>query len=107
MNTEILKLLENDARLSPKQIATSLSLDVKTVKDESLFGFVHTTWHTLSRGAWLIPYVAIGAYEDLETRKEVTPSYAAFVIRRAFSANGDYRKAGWSKKQVDDITFTG
>lgn len=34
MNTEILKLLENDARLSPKQIATSLGLDVKTVKDE-------------------------------------------------------------------------
>ncbi len=34
MNTEILKLLEEDARLSPKQIATSLGLDVKTVKDE-------------------------------------------------------------------------
>ena len=34
MNTEILKLLEEDARLSPKQIATILGLDVKTVKDE-------------------------------------------------------------------------
>ena len=34
MNTEILKLLENDARLTPAQIAASLNLDVKVVKEE-------------------------------------------------------------------------
>ena len=34
MNTDILKLLENDARLSPEQIAVMLDLDVDTVKKE-------------------------------------------------------------------------
>ena len=34
MNTDILKLLENDARLSPEQIAIMLDLDVDTVKKE-------------------------------------------------------------------------
>ena len=78
---------------------------VKTVKDEGLYGFIHTTWHTLSRGTWLIPMVAIGACEDLAARKGYSPTYAAHVLRRVFNANGDYEKAGWSKKQVvDQIT---
>ena len=34
MNTDILKLLENDARLYPEQIAVMLDLDVDTVKKE-------------------------------------------------------------------------
>ena len=34
MNTDILKLLENDARLSHEQIAVMLDLDVDTVKKE-------------------------------------------------------------------------
>ena len=34
MNTEILKLLENDARLSPAQIAVMLDMPVDTVKEQ-------------------------------------------------------------------------
>ena len=34
MNTEILKLLENDARLTPEQIAIMLNQDVESVKKE-------------------------------------------------------------------------
>ena len=34
MNTDILKLLENDARLTPEQIAIMLDCDVETVKSE-------------------------------------------------------------------------
>lgn len=34
MNTEILKLLENDARLTPEQIAVMLNRDVESVKKE-------------------------------------------------------------------------
>ena len=34
MNTDILKLLENDARLTPEQIAVMLDMDVNTVKEE-------------------------------------------------------------------------
>ncbi|MBE6593563.1 MAG: Lrp/AsnC family transcriptional regulator [Ruminococcaceae bacterium] len=34
MNTDILKLLENDARLTPEQIAVMLDMDVNAVKEE-------------------------------------------------------------------------
>ena len=34
MNTDILKLLENDARLTPEQIAIMLDMDVNAVKEE-------------------------------------------------------------------------
>jgi DNA-binding Lrp family transcriptional regulator len=34
MNTDILKLLENDARLTPQQIAIMLDCDVESVKRE-------------------------------------------------------------------------
>ena len=34
MNTDILKLLENDARLTPEQIAVMLDMDAKAVKEE-------------------------------------------------------------------------
>lgn len=34
MNTDILKLLENDARLTPEQIAIMLDTDIETVKKE-------------------------------------------------------------------------
>ena len=77
---------------------------INTAKSAPLFGFIHTTWHTLSRGMWLVPYLAIGSYEDLAARPMDTPSYAAYVLRRVFNCGGDYAKAGWSKKQIDDVT---
>ena len=65
---------------------------------------MHTTWHTLSRGIHQIPMVAIGAYEELDTKKGNPYLHAAYVMRRVYNTNGDYEKTGWGKKQIDDFT---
>lgn len=75
-----------------------------TVKSEELYGFIHTTWHTLSRGMWLIPLLSLGSFADSAPRSAYSPSLAAYVLRRTFDTNGDYEKAGWAKKQIEDIT---
>ena len=77
---------------------------IDTAKRNNLFGFMHTTWHTLSRGIHHIPTVAIGAYEDISSRKENPFLNAAYVMRRVYNTNGDYEKTGWGKKQIDDFT---
>ena len=77
---------------------------VDTVKQNHLLGFIHTTWNSLSLGIKHIPTIAMGAYEDISLRKENPIYNAAYVMRRVYNVNGNYEMAGWSKKQVDDIT---
>lgn len=77
---------------------------VDTAKHYNIFGIMHTTWHTLSRGIHQIPMVAIGAYEELDTKKGNPYLHAAYVMRRVYNTNGDYEKTGWGKKQIDDFT---
>ena len=84
--------------------AKVVEVGVQTIKSEELFGFMQTTWHTLSRGMRFIPYIAIGAYEDISTGEKNSSYTAAYVMRRVYNANGDYEKSGWAKKQIDDIT---
>ena len=74
-----------------------------TVKSENLYGFIHTTWHTLSSGMWLIPLLSLGSFANSAPRSAYSPSLAAYVLRRTFDTNGDYEKGGWSKKQITDM----
>ena len=74
-----------------------------TVKSENLYGFIHTTWHTLSSGMWLIPLLSLGSFADSAPRSAYSPSLTAYVLRRTFDTNGDYEKGGWSKKQITDM----
>jgi hypothetical protein len=73
---------------------------IDTVKDQALMGFIHTTWHTLSKG---MPYVLLAAVGDFDAScgNSPTRTYAASLLRKAAPVNGDYRKAGWSKSQID------
>ena len=73
---------------------------IETVRSQELMGFIHTTWHTLSRG---IPYVLLAAVGDFDAScgNSPTRTYAASLLRKAAPVNGDYRKAGWSKSQID------
>jgi len=81
-----------------------IDASVETVKEYELYGYIHTTWHTLSIGIKYVPTIAMGAFEDVSERTENPIYNSAYVMRRANFANGDYVKAGWSKKQVDDRT---
>ncbi len=73
-----------------------------TVKEQALFGLLHTTWHTLSTG---MPYVSLAAksgFEDISgADRTALRTATAALLRKIFSANGDYRKSGFAKYQVD------
>ena len=79
---------------------------VDTAKKYELFGVMHTTWNTLSKG---MPDVAKAAFEAWSNGKfdnmfEFFVTNTAKIMRKVYPVNGDYEKSGWSKKQVDDIT---
>lgn len=73
---------------------------VKTAKD-GLFGVMHTTWHTLSYG---YPYALLTAYAAQNKDTTDFRLKTAEVLRKAYFAKGNYKRAGWSKKQISDIT---
>ena len=72
-----------------------------TIKDMQLFGLIHTTWHTLSFGMPYVAMAAIGCFEDQASDRTVA---CAAMLRKAFFADGDYKQAGWAKKQIGIIT---
>ncbi len=73
----------------------------KTAKAEGLFGILHTTWHTLSRG---MPYVLLAAVQCLEEGCAMdfirARTCTAALLRKVMPACGDYERAGFSKKQI-------
>ena len=75
---------------------------LNTVKDQSLAGYLHTTWHTLSKG---MPYVLRAAVGEADSIDGTPVAHAdsgnsAALYRKVMPINGDYRKAGWGKKQI-------
>ena len=73
---------------------------IATVKEQSLMGFMHTTWHTLSTGMPFVTCAAVGGFDDF---KVLGGTYTAALYRKVMFVDGDYTKAGWSKKQIDSI----
>lgn len=77
---------------------------ISTVETQQLDGFIHTTWHTLSKG---LPYVALSAlygFDGTETSPPRSkPPIAAAILRKVLPCCGDYKKAGWSKIEVGDL----
>ena len=67
-------------------------------------GFLHTTWHTLSKG---MPYVTLAAVKGLESENACRGvqklTHTASLLRKVMPVGGDYTKAGWSKIQVDNL----
>jgi len=75
---------------------------IRTVKEQTLMGVLHTTWHTLSAGMPYVTIAAAGAWESgdrYEHRKARTDTAA--LLRKIMPACGIYERAGWSKIQVD------
>lgn len=85
----------------------SLSPCAKTVIDYSLFGLLHTTWHTLSSG---MPDVTRAAnlcwrsHEDIPIYAEIRTK-TANLIRKTSYPNGDYEKSGWAPYEIGNKTF--
>jgi hypothetical protein len=81
-----------------------LNAPLTTVKDQALFGFMHTTWHTLTRGT---PYVLVAALSGFENvgkwGSSSMSTKAAALMRKVMPIGGSYEKAGWSKIQIHTL----
>lgn len=74
---------------------------LSTVKDARLYGLLHTTWHTLSKGMPYVMLAALGGFESIEgIRASRVASKAASLLRKVYFADGDYEKSGWAKSQI-------
>ena len=77
---------------------------VATVKEYGLMGFLHTTWHTLSKGMPYVVLAAIGGFDGIDQREAALLStQSAALLRKVMPIGGDYKKAGWSKIQVSSL----
>ncbi|MBQ8213382.1 MAG: family 20 glycosylhydrolase [Clostridia bacterium] len=77
---------------------------LSTVKDQSLMGFMHTTWHTLSKGMPYVTLAAIGGFESIDQcGLGQMRTHTAALLRKVMPICGDYTKAGWSKIQVHNL----
>ena len=77
---------------------------IGTVDDCALFGVMHTTWHTLSKGFPYILHTAVESFDGSRIPHIVLHSTTAAFLRKVYDAKGEYRKSGWSKTQIGDIT---
>ena len=77
---------------------------ISTVKEQKLSGFLHTTWHTLSKGMPHVVLAAVLGFENIDDHGEAwTPTGTAALLRKVMPVEGDYRKAGWCKFEVDGL----
>lgn len=79
---------------------TKLNSCLITAKNEGLFGYMHTTWHTLTGGMHLAMLAGVGGFEDLPPIKNDCFTKTAALMRRVMPAKGNYERAGWSKNQI-------
>lgn len=76
---------------------------VKTVKEHGLSGIIHTTWHTLSSGMHYIGRTADAIWSGEYKAGDADNLYrikTAAALRKAAPSGGQYKYAGWAKKQV-------
>ena len=78
---------------------------ISTTKEFELMGFMHTTWHTLSGGMYFVTLTAMGGFENIDEAKHSIhfKLTTAALLRKIMPINGDYRKAGWRKAQIDNV----
>jgi hypothetical protein len=74
---------------------------INTVKAHSLFGILHTTWHTLSKGTPYAAAAAKGAFENIDGYDTLAVRTASAALwRRVMPCGGVYERAGWSRIQI-------
>lgn len=82
-----------------------MSACISTIKEGHLFGIIHTTWHTLSKGMPYVMTAAVGCFEEFTPcSRRLHRTQTAALLRKIFFVDGDYEKSGWSRVQINSIT---
>lgn len=79
----------------------------KSVIQGGLFGFLQTTWHTLSRHMPILPIMARGGYEPIGAEKNSVQlphnTETAALLRKVMPSSGNYERAGFAKFEVGTL----
>ncbi len=98
------KFKENgfDTVCCPWDNKRNVSSAVECVTSNSLYGIIHTTWHTLNiRGFREMIYAGVLSYgTDKKGLDDIHRFYCANVARKAMPADGSYPDCGWSEKMT-------
>ena len=79
---------------------------ISTVKEQHLDGYLHTTWHTLSKGFRYVLLAGVGGFESIDGYdRSAATANAAALLRKVLPCEGDYEKAGWARHQVGEIWY--
>jgi hypothetical protein len=79
---------------------------MRTVKEQALTGYLHTTWHTLTKGIHLTLLAGVGGFESIDQYQKLQArTNTATLLRKVMPCGGIYERAGWSQKQVDSIWY--
>ena len=79
---------------------------MSTVKEQALTGYLHTTWHTLTKGIHLTLLAGVGGFESIDQYQKLQArTNTATLLRKVMPCGGIYERAGWSKKQLDSIWY--
>ena len=74
---------------------------IKTAQNGEVMGYMHTTWHTLTKGMPIVLLMGVGGFEDITDVKGIKAcTYTAALLRRVMPINGDYARAGWAEIDV-------
>ena len=85
---------------------TQLRAAMNTVKDQALTGYLHTTWHTLTKGIHLTLLAGVAGFESIDQYEKLRArTNTATLLRKVMPCGGIYERAGWSKNQVDFIWY--
>lgn len=76
-----------------------------TVKNNSYYGVIGTTWHTLSRNMWLVTRLAESTWGETVLNDQQTHLATAYHIRRCVPAHGIYEDAGYSEEELPSISY--
>ena len=95
-----------DVLLCPWDQRNSVTPCVETVRDAGLYGVLHTTWNTLSKGTPRVAQVAWEAWDPSGEKSDFNfiRTHAAAILRKAYDSNGIYERTGWAKQQISTIT---
>lgn len=85
---------------SPENIRACLD----TVKEHSLMGYMHTTWHTLSGRFPFLTLAGKGCFEDTEGLDRLSvAAHTAALLRKVYFTDGDRAMSGWSRADVGEL----
>ena len=76
---------------------------IDTVSEHNLFGFMQTTWHTISKHLPNTIEIAkhFGAELPIWSKEGQTGTLLATLIRGVTFEKTDYYNCGWVKKQIE------